>query len=70
MKEFEEFEGLSSVAIDESALEENNDDDPSFRPADASALTSSDMYYEVSSFFSSLSTARANSSMFSWKKED
>ena len=51
MKEFEEFEGLSSVAVDDTAFEEKDDDDPSFRPADASALSSSDMYYEVSVSF-------------------
>ncbi len=47
MKEFEEFEGLSGVAIDESFLEDNMDDDPSFRPVNAASLTSNDIYYEV-----------------------
>ncbi len=47
MKEFEEFEGLSGLAVDELVVDDKEDDDPSFRPAQASLLTSNDIYYEV-----------------------
>lgn len=47
MKEFEEFEGLSGVPIEESSFVENEDDDPSFRPVNAATLTSNDIYYEL-----------------------
>lgn len=48
MREFEEFEGLGNQVVDDNAIaQENEDDDPSFRPAQASALTSNDIYYEV-----------------------
>ena len=48
MREFEEFEGLGNQVIDDAAIAmENEDDDPSFRPAQASLLTSNDIYYEV-----------------------
>lgn len=49
MREFEEFEGLSGVPIDDTIIEDD-DDDPSFRPANASLLTSNDIYYEVNDF--------------------
>lgn len=49
MREFEEFEGLSGVPIDDTIIEDD-DDDPSFRPANASLLTSNDIYYEVNYF--------------------
>jgi hypothetical protein len=48
MREFEEFEGLSGLAVDELVIDEKDDDDPSMRPANASLLTSNDIYYEVS----------------------
>lgn len=48
MREFEEFEGLGNQVLDDATIaQENEDDDPSFRPAQASALTSNDIYYEV-----------------------
>ncbi len=53
MKEFEEFEGLSGVPIEESMFVENEEDDPSFRPVNAASLTSNDIYYEVYTIFSS-----------------
>jgi hypothetical protein len=47
MREFEEFEGLSNQVVDDNAVIENEDDDNAFRPAQASQLTSNDIYYEV-----------------------
>jgi hypothetical protein len=47
MREFEEFEGLSGLAVEELVMEDRDDDDPNFRPAQASTLTSNDIYYEV-----------------------
>lgn len=48
MREFEEFEGLGAQVVDDATITmENEDDDPSFRPAQASLLTSNDIYYEV-----------------------
>lgn len=48
MREFEEFEGLGNQIVDDSATAvENENDDDSFRPAQASLLTSNDIYYEV-----------------------
>ena len=51
MREFEEFEGLGSQIVDDTAdTMENEDDDATFRPAQAASLTSNDIYYEVSVF--------------------
>jgi len=47
LREFEEFEGLNGLAVDDNFVEDKDDDDPSFRPANASLLTSNDIYYEV-----------------------
>lgn len=48
MKEFEELEGLTDQnSNDEVVLDEQEDDDPSFRPTVASTLNNSDVYYEV-----------------------
>jgi hypothetical protein len=47
MREFEEFEGLGNQVVDETAMVENDEDDAAFRPAQASALTSNEIYYEV-----------------------
>lgn len=46
MREFEEFEGLGSQVIDETIVIEE-EDDGQFQPANASLLTSNDIYYEV-----------------------
>jgi hypothetical protein len=51
MREFEEFEGLGGVAVDETHLEDNFDDDPSFRPVNAASLIANDIYYEVSNLY-------------------
>lgn len=48
MREFEEFEGLGSQVIDESIEVVDDEDDGQFQPANASLLTSNDIYYEVS----------------------
>jgi hypothetical protein len=50
MREFEEFEGLSGLAVDDTVMDDKDDDDPSFRPAQASLLTSNEIYYEVRKF--------------------
>jgi hypothetical protein len=47
MREFEEFEGLAGLSVEELVIDERDDDDPSFRPAQASVLTSNEIYYEV-----------------------
>ena len=48
MREFEEFEGLGREFMDDAAnTQDDDEDDPSFRPAQASALTSNEIYYEV-----------------------
>ncbi|KAJ1436127.1 leucine rich repeat protein [Ochromonadaceae sp. CCMP2298] len=48
MREFEEFEGLGSDVMDDAiVVHENEDDDSSFRPAQAAVLTSNDIYYEL-----------------------
>lgn len=48
MKEFEELEGLGNQVIDEvQNLTEDKDDDDSFKPANASQLSSNDVFYEV-----------------------
>jgi hypothetical protein len=48
MSDWEEMEGLSSQAIDDNQLvDDKEEDDPSFRPALASNLNSSDIFYEV-----------------------
>ncbi len=47
MKEFEELEGLTDQANEEVVIEENDEDDASFRPANASSLSTSDVQYEV-----------------------
>lgn len=54
MKEFEEFEGLSGLGADEVVIDEKDDDDPSFRPAQASLLTSNEIYYEVPNKYNSI----------------
>lgn len=46
MREFEEFEGLGSQVIDETIVIEE-EDDGQFQPANASLLTSNDIYYEL-----------------------
>ncbi len=47
LKEFEEFEGLSGVPLDDTIIEDKDDDDPTFRPAQAATLTGNDIFYEV-----------------------
>lgn len=48
MCEFEEFEGLGTQNIEDIAVpDENEDDDPTFRPTQASTLASNDLYYEL-----------------------
>ena len=51
LKEFEEMEGLSKETLidpDMAPVEEGNiEDEGSFKPTAASALNSSDIYYEV-----------------------
>jgi hypothetical protein len=47
LREFEEFEGLNGLAVEENFTIAEEEDDPSFRPANASLLTSNDIYYEV-----------------------
>ena len=52
MTEFEEFEGLGNQIVDETTINEANDeDDQTFRPVNAASLTSNDIYYEVSDMF-------------------
>jgi hypothetical protein len=48
MREFEEFEGLGNQVVDESiVVDVSEEDDPSFRPTQAAALGSNEIYYEV-----------------------
>lgn len=48
LKEYEEFEGLSGVPVDEDLLEEKEDEnDPSNRPAVAATLSPEDFSFEV-----------------------
>jgi hypothetical protein len=48
LKEYEEFEGLSGVPVDEDLLEEKEDaDDPSNRPTAASTLSPDDFSFEM-----------------------
>lgn len=49
MREFEELEGLSDQIDDGDAadLEDNEDDDPSFRPTVAANLNTADIFYEL-----------------------
>jgi hypothetical protein len=48
MREYEEFEGLGNQVVDDTAgAQENEDDDPTFRPQQASELTSNEIYYQV-----------------------
>lgn len=48
MREFEEFEGLGNQVVDDfTAIQENEEDDPTFRPQQASELTSNEIYYQV-----------------------
>lgn len=48
MSDWEEMEGLANQTIDDSMLaDDKEEDDPSFRPALASNLNSSDIFYEM-----------------------
>lgn len=48
MREFEEFEGLGVQGTEELEVNDNeDDDDPTFKPINASSLSSSDIYYEM-----------------------
>jgi hypothetical protein len=50
MREFEELEGLSDQVDDadiDTTTDENEEDDPSFRPTLATNLNNADIYYEV-----------------------
>ena len=46
MKDFEELEGIDDMNNQEIVIEDD-EDDSSFRPANAYALSSADLYYEV-----------------------
>jgi hypothetical protein len=48
IKEFEAFEGLGAHIVDDTMFEGKEEDDSGFMPANASQLSSGDMYYEVS----------------------
>lgn len=51
MRDFEELEGLTDQQVDDpSLLDENEDDDPTFRPAVAANLQSAEIYIEVRQF--------------------
>ncbi len=59
LKEYEEFEGLSGVPVDEDLLEEKEDEnDPSNRPAVAASLSPEDFNFEVSTFPFAVSSPR------------
>jgi hypothetical protein len=47
MREFEEFEGLGNQIIDETVVIEDNVEDDTLKPPNASQLPNSDLYYEV-----------------------
>jgi hypothetical protein len=48
MREFEVFEGLGADVMDENNIkEEDEEDDATFRPAQANQLASNDIYYEM-----------------------
>lgn len=49
MREFEELEGLSDKILDELPIqiEDTGDEDLDFKPANATAISSADVYYEV-----------------------
>ena len=48
VKEFEAFEGLSADhVVDEDLMMNNDEDDSAFQPANASQLSSGDVFYEV-----------------------
>ena len=47
IKEFESFEGLGTQVVDDAELENMEDDDYTFQPAQASQLSSGDIYYEL-----------------------
>ena len=48
MRDFEELEGLTDQNVDDEAeVDDNDDDDPSFRPTSVANLNNSDVYYEV-----------------------
>lgn len=48
MRDFEELEGLTDQNVDdETEVDDNDDDDPSFRPTSVANLNNSDVYYEV-----------------------
>ena len=73
MREFEEFEGLGAQVVDDATITmENEDDDPSFRPAQASLLTSNDIYYEVWCILALKSINKGKITteyVYSWTKE-
>lgn len=54
MLEFEELEGLADQQKDdhENLIDDNDDDDANFKPQAASALSSADIYFEVSAVHS------------------
>jgi hypothetical protein len=48
MRDFEELEGLTDQNVDdEIEIDDNDDDDPSFRPTSVANLNNSDVYYEM-----------------------
>ena len=48
MSDFEELEGLADQNKEDDNVDDNDDDDANFRPQQASALTSAEIYMEVS----------------------
>jgi hypothetical protein len=50
MKDFEELEGLADQAEEAAVLDDDEDDDGAFHPANASALQSHELGTEVRSY--------------------
>lgn len=47
IEEFEEFEGLGDTLDENVQIEDDDEDDPNFRPVHAATLSNADIYYEV-----------------------
>ena len=48
MSEFEEFEGLGELNMDDIVIDDVDEDDATFKPVNAQSLPANDLYYEVS----------------------